>query len=112
MTRVIAIGAAALALLGTALGTESAGAAVDPCAPLINPVACENSKPGTPRSTWDVSGAGSSTIQGFATNISVNRGQTVQFKIKTPATAYRLDVYRMGYYGGSGARLVATVAPS
>src|SRR4051794_790418 len=106
------IAMAALCLLGAGLATGSAGGAVDPCAPLINPVACENSKPGTPKSTWDVSGAGSSTIQGFATNISVNRGQTVQFKIKTPATAYRLDVYRMGYYGGSGARLVATVAPS
>jgi Domain of unknown function (DUF4082)/Bacterial Ig-like domain/Bacterial Ig domain len=106
------IAMAALCLLGAGLATGSAGGAVDPCAPLINPVACENSKPGTPKSTWDVSGAGTSTIQGFATNISVNRGQTVQFKIKTPATAYRLDVYRMGYYGGNGARLVATVAPS
>jgi hypothetical protein len=84
----------------------------DPCAPLVNAVACENSKPGTPKSTWDVSGAGSSNIQGFATDISVNRGQTVRFKVKTPASAYRLDIYRMGYYGGLGARLAATVAPS
>ena len=52
------------------------------------------------------------TIQGFATDISVNRGQTVNFKIDTNATNYRLDIYRMGYYGGMGARKVATVNPS
>ena len=36
----------------------------------------------------------------------------MQFKIDTPATAYHLDIYRMGYYGGDGARKVATVQPS
>ena len=30
----------------------------------------------------------------------------------TNATAYRFDIYRMGYYGGLGARKVATVTPS
>ncbi|GAB3970766.1 hypothetical protein GCM10029978_044720 [Actinoallomurus acanthiterrae] len=30
----------------------------------------------------------------------------------TPATAYHLDIYRMGYYSGLGARLIATVQPS
>ena len=49
-------------------------------------IACENSKPGTPQSQWDINGAGSSTIQGFATDISVNVGGTISFKIKTPAT--------------------------
>ena len=39
-------------------------------------IACENAKPGTPQSTWDISGAGDAGIQGFATDISVNRGQT------------------------------------
>ena len=39
-------------------------------------------------------------LQGFATDISVNTGQTVRFKVNTAATAYRLDIYRLGYYGG------------
>ncbi len=52
---------------------------------------------------------GDATIQGFATDISVNQGQTVSFKIDTPATPIRLDIYRMGYYAGMGARKVATV---
>jgi hypothetical protein len=101
-----------LVLLAAWLGSAPSAPAADPCAPVVNPVACENSKPGTPQSTWDVSGAGSSNIQGFATDISVNRGQTVQFKVDTPARSYRLDIYRMGYYGGAGARLIASVTPS
>ncbi len=84
-----------------------------PCdTPLLNPIVCENSKPGNPASEWDISGAGSSSIQGFATDISVNQGETVHFKVDTDASAYRLDIYRMGYYGGMGARKVATVRPS
>jgi hypothetical protein len=75
-------------------------------------IACENAKPGTPQSTWDINGAGSSAIQGFATDISVNVGGTEQFKVKTAARSYRLDIYRMGYYQGNGARKVATVNPS
>ena len=85
---------------------------VDPCATGGNPIVCENSRAGNPASEWDVSGAGDPSIQGFATDISVNRGETVRFKISTPSTAYRLDIYRMGYYQGNGARKVATVQPS
>jgi hypothetical protein len=87
-------------------------AAADPCAPLVNPVACENSKPGTPAATWDVSGAGSATIQGFTTDISANVGETIRFKVNTPARSYRVDIYRLGYYAGLGARAVASVTPS
>ena len=67
-----------------------------------NPIVCENAKPGNPASEWDVSGAGDPTIQGFATDISVDQGQTVHFKVNTDANDYRLDIYRMGYYGGLG----------
>ncbi|MGR9107449.1 MAG: DUF4082 domain-containing protein, partial [Gammaproteobacteria bacterium] len=81
----------------------------DPCVPGGNPIVCENSQPGNPQSEWDVNGAGDSSIQGFATNISVNQGDTVSFKINTNAVDYRLDIYRLGYYGGDGARKVATV---
>src|SRR4051812_12774038 len=108
---------AAIALVFTAIlvvfpTVVPAADAADPCAPLLNPIACENSKAGTPKSTWDVTGAGTAAIQGFATDISVNRGQTVQFKIKTAAKSYRLEIYRMGYYGGMGARLITTGNPS
>src|SRR5262249_49530995 len=75
----------------------------------VNPIVAENQLPGNPQSEWDVTGARDDNIQGFATDISVNKGQPVQFKIKTDSTNYRLDIYRLGYYGGAGARKVATV---
>src|SRR5205807_6764742 len=86
---------------------------VGPCtSPITNPIACENTKPGNPSSDWDVTGAGDASIQGFATEISVNKGQTVHFKISTNATSYSLDIYRMGYYAGAGARQIASITPS
>ena len=95
------------------LNTGTDAYAQSPCNPaVLNPIVCENSLPGSPSSEWDISGAGSATIQGFATDISVNQGETVRFKVDTDASAYRLDIYRMGYYGGMGARRVATIRPS
>jgi hypothetical protein len=97
-----------VAMLGIALSTSS-----DPRAQACaNPIACENLLPGNPASEWDISGAGDASIQGFATDISVDQGQTVHFKIKSTASAYRLDIYRLGYYGGLGARKVDTIRPS
>jgi Domain of unknown function (DUF4082)/Bacterial Ig domain/Viral BACON domain len=80
--------------------------------PLANDIVCENSKLGNPSSEWDVSGSGDLTIQGFATDISVNQGGTVFFKINTDASAYTINIYRLGYYGGNGARKIATISPS
>ncbi|MBO0721480.1 MAG: DUF4082 domain-containing protein, partial [Blastocatellia bacterium] len=95
---------------------SSATQTADPFAPCSPPVAneivCENSKTGTPASQWDIVGSGSDSIQGFATDMSVNRGETVHFKIDTPSNNYRLDIYRIGYYGGAGARFITTVSPS
>ena len=78
----------------------------------VNKIATENGLPGSPASEWDIAGAGDANIQGFATDISVNHGETVNFKIDTDSTDYRLDIYRMGYYGGMGARKIATIQPS
>src|SRR5437762_5939176 len=91
--------------LNAASDVQSVNAA--PCdAPISNPIPCENSQPGTPQTQWDIgaSGIGDPTILGFTTDISYNKGDTVVFKVSTPASAYRLDIYRMGYYQGNGAR--------
>ena len=82
------------------------------CGSPANPVVAENCLAGTPRGQWDIAVPAARTIQGFATDISVDEGSTIHFKIDTPASAYRLDIYRMGYYGGDGARKIATVTPS
>ena len=79
------------------------------CGSPANAIEAENCLTGNPPSEWDVSGAGDANLQGFATDISVNRGQTVSFKVSTTASAYRIDIYRLGYYQGNGARLVATI---
>ena len=45
--------------------------------------------------------------------MSVNVGQTINFKIKTPASSYHIDILRLGYYGGDGARLIqSNIKPS
>jgi hypothetical protein len=82
------------------------------CSAPANPIEAENCLPGNPESQWDVAGAGDPTIQGFATDISVNVGRTVTFKVKTDADAYTIEIYRMGYYAGMGARLITTLRPS
>ena len=80
--------------------------------PLANQTVCENSMTGNPQTEWDINGYGDATIQGFATDIGVNAGQTVSFKIATPASAYTVTIYRLGYYGGMGARKITTISPS
>ncbi len=77
-----------------------------------NEISAENALQGNPASEWDIAGAGDFSIQGYATELSVNQGETVSFKVKTDASDYRLDIYRLGYYNGDGARLVATVQPT
>ncbi|GAB3443519.1 hypothetical protein GCM10027517_22100 [Phycicoccus ginsengisoli] len=107
--------AAAAATVVAPLQVMSAqpAAAADPCAAPVNVIACENTKTGTPSSNWAVSGVGDATIQGFATSMSVQAGDTVHFKIKTTANSYHLDVLRMGYYQGNGARMIqAGVKPT
>jgi hypothetical protein len=83
------------------------------CSPaMANDIVCENSKAGNDPSQWSISGVGDTTIQGFATDISVNQGSTISFKINTNAKAYSLTIFRLGYYGGNGARKIATFSPS
>ncbi len=54
--------------------------AAGPCGPpVVSAIACENSLPGDPPSDWQVSGSGDQSIQRFATAMSVNVGQTIQF---------------------------------
>ena len=87
------------------------GAAPD-CVRPANRIVAENCKPGNPSTEWDVNGSGDLKIQGFATDISVNVGETISFKIESSSPAYRIDIYRLGYYGGMGARQVASIRPS
>lgn len=104
---------AVLALSSALLGAVPAPSAeAAPCDPGGNPVVCENSKPGTSPQVWDIEGAGDPSIQGFATQMSVDTGSRVSFKIDTDARAYTIDIYRTGWYQGLGARKIDEVTPS
>src|SRR5216110_1777104 len=94
--------AAAVALAGSGSGRPAVHAQ-------SNPIVAENLLSGA--TDWDVSGPDDPTIQGFATDISVNTGQTVDFKIQTDSTSYKIDIYRLGYYGGAGARWITMLGP-
>lgn len=86
------------------------GVAAGSCA---NAVACENALPGTPMSAWYVGPQSLPfSIDGFSTSESVDVGQTIRFKIQTTAASYQIRIYRLGWYGGDGARLVAQISPS
>ncbi|MFC8682211.1 DUF4082 domain-containing protein [Microbacterium ureisolvens] len=103
------------ALVAAALVALTPGAtaqAASSCGATINPIVCENQKTGTEPSEWDIQGAGDPSIQGFATDISVNAGSRIDFKIDTDASAYHVDIYRTGWYQGLGARYITSVNPS
>jgi hypothetical protein len=81
-----------------------------------NVVAAENALTGTARATWDLSSpnlGGVSTLQGFADGFTADKNSTINFKIAQSDTAgWTADVYRLGYYGGDGARFYGTLTPS
>ena len=70
----------------------------------------ENALPGSSADEWE--SWRDETIQGFATDFSVLPGERVDFKIDTPATNYRVRIYRLGYYAGNGARHLADLTPT
>ncbi|MGD9998944.1 MAG: N,N-dimethylformamidase beta subunit family domain-containing protein, partial [Ilumatobacteraceae bacterium] len=52
-------------------------------------------------------------IEGYASATSVRPGQQISFHVSTaPAASYRIEIYRIGYYGGRGSRLMATLPGS
>jgi uncharacterized membrane protein len=93
-----------------ASGVLAAALACGPDDP--NPIVVENALPGSPASEWQIAGSGDPSIQGFATEISAAAGETIAFKVDTDALDYRIDVYRLGFYAGLGARKLATLQPS
>src|SRR5262245_5848891 len=51
-------------------------------------------------------------IEGFCSRTSVRAGEDISFFVSTnPASSFTLDLYRMGYYRGLGARHLTTLGP-
>lgn len=78
--------------------------------------AAENQLTGTARATWDLADpdlGGVSTLQGFCDGFTADKTGTLNFKIAQSDTAgWSADIYRLGYYGGTGARSYGTLTPS
>ncbi|HEY4018080.1 MAG TPA: N,N-dimethylformamidase beta subunit family domain-containing protein [Pseudonocardiaceae bacterium] len=65
----------------------------------------ENKKPGTP--AWRISDTPKTgAVEGFASQVYASAGQSVMLYVNSTAPKFRVDAYRIGYYGGVGARLV------
>ena len=69
-----------------------------------NPIQLENSQAGT--TAWQAQTGGDIAVYG--TQITAAPGDEVDFHVST-ANRYRLMVYRLGWYGGDGARQMACV---
>src|SRR5580765_2754371 len=69
-------------------------------------IAIENSRPGT--ADWEItSPALHQEIEGYASLTSVNTGDPIDLLVSTRAARYSIDVFRMGWYAGAGARRLA-----
>jgi chitodextrinase len=85
---------------------------------LTNPVIDENLQAGS--SAWqlgDLYGRPYATdsvgqIKGYASSVSVNKGESINFHVSVnPVQSFTVDVYRIGWYQGLGARLMQQVGP-
>ena len=82
-----------------------------------NPVVLENEHPGA--TDWqltrvrpDRGGFRSTWIEGYCSRQSVKAGESIDIKVSTnPARQFEVEIFRMGYYGGRGARLMTKLGP-
>lgn len=81
-------------------------------------IAAENAKPGSANwqltKVWPNKGKGYRTalVEGYCSHQSIEAGETLSIPISTnPVRRVTIDIYRMGYYGGAGARHMAQLGP-
>ena len=68
-------------------------------------VKIENGRPGS--RTWGAPDAMARPVDGYASEISVFPGEALHLHVSTaPAAAYRVEIYRLGWYGSMGGRLI------
>ena len=81
-------------------------------------ISAENSKPGS--RDWQLTrmrldkneGIRTSFIEGYCSRQSVKAGETLDIFVSTKPTArFKLEIFRTGYYGGNGARLMTELGP-
>ncbi len=69
----------------------------------VNPIVLENAKPGS-FDWYPNNPARHQEIEGYASSTSVNRGNSILFYVNTSESYYQIEIFRLGWYGGAGAR--------
>ena len=95
--------------LGWALGPTMSAVA--------GPIVAENAHPGA--ADWQLTrvrvdkGAYRSTwVEGYCSKQSIAAGESIDIMVSTnPPVPFQIEIFRMGYYGGTGARLMTTLGP-
>ncbi|RUR86784.1 N,N-dimethylformamidase beta subunit family domain-containing protein [Chlorogloeopsis fritschii PCC 9212] len=87
------------------IGSATFSATATPTNP--NPIYLENLNSGT--TNWKLVNRASGEIAGYASATSVNKGATLDIKVSLGQPGqFTIDVYRLGYYRGTGGRLMAS----
>jgi hypothetical protein len=100
-------------MLAVALGRPVG--AVDAPPSERGPIPAENQQPGAldwqlTRVRVDADGFRSPWIEGYCSRQSVAAGESIDICVSTnPPTPFQIEIFRMGYYGGRGARLMRAI---
>lgn len=82
-----------------------------------NPIVAENQREGAldwqlTRVRVDDKGFRSPWIEGYCSKQSVKAGESIEIMVSTnPPQKFEIEIFRMGYYGGRGARLMTKLGP-
>lgn len=102
--------------LALATGRPLAAAQSSPAKPDL--IKSENAKPGS--LDWQLTrvrldtrnGFRASDIEGYCSRQSVAAGETLEIMVSTKEPVeFTIEIFRTGYYGGAGARLMTTIGP-
>lgn len=86
-------------------GGHGPGVSASANGPVAQWVKDENAKPGT--SEWNVTNGGKpGDVEGYASAVSAQRGESVTLYVSTTAPTFHVEAYRMGWYKGTGGRLI------
>ena len=115
--RSLAVGGSAAAIATLCLIIEACGGKHAAESPTTNPVVRENQQPGSDawqfwRQGLSIADDATGQIKGYASATSVAHGEALTlFVTVRPPQPYTIDLYRLGWYGGAGGRLVAAIGP-
>lgn len=88
-----------------------------------NPIQVENAKPGSTDwlltkvkrhddEIYELGWKRRRGVEAYTSHTSIKAGETLNVHVSThPVSRYSAQIYRMGYYGGAGARLMRTLGP-